>query len=108
MDATTTRAAGSAPPSTGPEPGSPYADVNFALVAQLMEHLTGERFDLHMRKALFQPLGLDIGYNWSGVSPTKRERAAAAVRQVEGRWAPQVDASVPPFPAPTLSVRAWR
>ena len=50
-----------------------YADVNFALVAQLMEHLTGERFDIHMRKALFQPLGLDIGYNWSGVSQAKRD-----------------------------------
>ena len=80
-----------------------YADVNFALVAQLMEHLTGERFDLHMRKALFQPLGLDIGYNWSGVSKAKRAKAAAAVRQVEGRWAPQVDASVPAFPLSTLT-----
>ena len=80
-----------------------YADVNFALIAQLMEQLTGERFDLHMRKALFQPLGLDIGYNWSGVSEAKRAKAAAAVRQVEGRWASQVDTSVPAFPLPTLT-----
>jgi CubicO group peptidase (beta-lactamase class C family) len=81
-----------------------YADVNFALVAQLMEHLTGERFDTHMRNALFQPMGLDIGYNWSGVSQAKRAKAAAAVRLVEDRWTPQVDASVPPFPDPTLSI----
>jgi CubicO group peptidase (beta-lactamase class C family) len=80
-----------------------YADVNFALIAQLMEHLTGERFDLHMRRALFQPLGLDIGYNWSGVSQAKRDKAAAAVRMVDGRWAAQVDASVPTFPAPLLT-----
>lgn len=81
-----------------------YADVNFALVAQLMERLTGERFDVHMQRALFRPLGLDIGYNWSGVSPAKRAQAAAAVRMVDGRWTPQVDASVPPYPAPTLSI----
>jgi CubicO group peptidase (beta-lactamase class C family) len=91
------------PPEHRPGAWFAYADVNFALVAQLMERLTGERFDTHMRKALFQPLGLDIGYNWSGVSQAKRTKAAAAVRQVDGRWAPQVDASVPPFPAPTLS-----
>jgi CubicO group peptidase (beta-lactamase class C family) len=81
-----------------------YADVNFALVAQLMEHLTGERFDRHMEKALFQPLDLDIGYNWSGVSQARRAKAAAGLRRIEGRWAPQVDAAVPPFPAPTLTI----
>jgi CubicO group peptidase (beta-lactamase class C family) len=76
-----------------------YADVNFALVAQMLERLSGERFDLYLRKALFAPLGLDIGYNWSGVSAAKRARAAAAVHLVDGKWAPQVDGTVPPFPA---------
>jgi CubicO group peptidase (beta-lactamase class C family) len=75
-----------------------YADVNFALVAQILERRTGERFDLHMRKVLFEPLDLDIGYNWSGVSARKRGRAAAALRLVEGRWAPTLDGTVPPFP----------
>jgi len=77
-----------------------YADVNFALVAQMLERAAGERFDLHLRRALFQPLGLDIGYNWSGVSAAKRAKAAAAaVHREAGRWAPQVDGTVPPFPA---------
>ena len=73
-----------------------YADVNFALVAQIIERASGERFDLHMRKALFAPMGLDVGYNWSGVSQAKRERAAAAVHEAGG--APQVDGTVPPYP----------
>ena len=81
-----------------------YADVNFALIAQLMEQITAERFDRHMRKALFQPLGLDSGYNWSGVSQAKRDRVAAGVRGVDGQWAAQVDVQVAPFPAPTLTV----
>ena len=75
-----------------------YADVNFALVAQMLERLSGERFDLHMRKALFQPLDLDIGYNWSGVSPAKRAGAAAGLHRVDGKWVPQVDGAVPPYP----------
>ncbi len=92
------------PPEHRPGSWFAYADVNFALIAQLMEQLTTERFDLHMQKALFQPLGLDIGYNWSGVSQVKRDRAAAAVRRVDGQWAAQVDASVAPFPAPALTL----
>jgi CubicO group peptidase (beta-lactamase class C family) len=75
-----------------------YADVNFALVAQMLEKAAGERFDLHLGRVLFQPLGLDIGFNWSGVSAEKRARAAAAVHFDAGRWAPQVDAAVPDAP----------
>ncbi|HEY0436365.1 MAG TPA: serine hydrolase [Phenylobacterium sp.] len=75
-----------------------YADANFALVAQMLETLSCDRFDIAMRDALFRPLGLDIGYNWSGVSAHKRARAAAAVHLEAGQWMPQVDGTVPPFP----------
>jgi CubicO group peptidase (beta-lactamase class C family) len=76
-----------------------YADVNFALVAQMLERLSGERFDLFMHRRLFAPLDLDIGYNWSGVSAAKRAKACAAVHQVDRAWVPQVDGTVPPYPA---------
>ena len=75
-----------------------YADVNFALVAQMLERAAGERFDLHVRRVLFQPLGLDIGFNWSGVSQPKRDRAAPGLHHIGGRWVAQVDASVPTYP----------
>jgi CubicO group peptidase (beta-lactamase class C family) len=75
-----------------------YADVNFALVAQMLERRTGERFDLHMNRVLFRPLGLDIGYNWSGVSQAKRALAIPGVHRLDGAWQPQVDGSVLPFP----------
>ena len=75
-----------------------YADVNFALVAQMLERLSGERFDIVMRDALFRPLGLDIGYNWSGVSQGRRARAAAGLHREAGHWSPQVDAQVVPAP----------
>jgi CubicO group peptidase (beta-lactamase class C family) len=75
-----------------------YADVNFALVAQMLERRTGERFDLHMTRVLFRPLGLDIGYNWSGVSQARRALAAPAVHRIDGAWTPQVDGTVLPAP----------
>jgi CubicO group peptidase (beta-lactamase class C family) len=76
-----------------------YADVNFALVAQMLERLSGERFDRYLGQALFRPLALDIGYNWSGVSPAKRARAAAGLHRLDGQWVTQVDGTVPPSPA---------
>lgn len=75
-----------------------YADVNFALVAQMLEVISCDRFDIAMRDALFRPLTLDVGYNWSFVTAAKRARAAAAVHRQDGRWVAQVDGTVPPAP----------
>jgi CubicO group peptidase (beta-lactamase class C family) len=75
-----------------------YADVNFALAAQILEVLSCDRFDTAMRDALFKPLGLDIGYNWSGVSAASRARACAGVHGLNGAWVPQVDATILPSP----------
>jgi CubicO group peptidase (beta-lactamase class C family) len=75
-----------------------YADVNFALAAQMLETLSCDRFDIIMRDALFRPLGLDVGYNWSGVSAEKRAKACAGVHAQDGKWVPQVDATVLPAP----------
>jgi CubicO group peptidase (beta-lactamase class C family) len=86
------------PPEHRPGGWFAYADVNFALVAQMLERASGERFDRHMHKVLFRPLRLDAGYNWSGVSPAKRARAAAGLHFEGGHWTTQVDAAVPPFP----------
>jgi CubicO group peptidase (beta-lactamase class C family) len=75
-----------------------YADVNFALAAQMLETLSCDRFDIIVRDALFKPLGLDVGYNWSGVSAARRARACAGVHRQDGAWVPQVDATVLPAP----------
>lgn len=52
-----------------------YTNLNFPLVAQLMERATGERFDLLMRRLVLQPLKLDACFNWSGCSDAAIERA---------------------------------
>ena len=86
------------PPEHRPGAWFAYADVNFALVAQMLEKRACERFDIVMRDALFRPLGLDIGYNWSGVSQGRRARAAAGLHREAGHWSPQVDVQVVPAP----------
>lgn len=87
-----------APPQETPGRWFAYSDANFAVIAQIMERLTGQRFDRFMHDAVFAPAGLDIGYNWSGVSAGKRAHVAAGGRWIDGAWKAQVDANPPPAP----------
>lgn len=79
-----------------------YSDTNFALLAQIMERVSGVRFDRFMRDSIFAPIDLDVGYNWSGVSQPKRNRAAAGARWIDGALTPQIDSSPPRAPEVAL------
>ena len=76
-----------------------YANLNYGLVATVMEAATGERFDLLMTRLVLAPLRLDAGYNWSGASDTAVASAATLYRtgkdesdrHPEGPWVAQVD-----------------
>ncbi|MEM9619400.1 MAG: serine hydrolase [Pseudomonadota bacterium] len=76
---------------TGPGAFFTYANLNYGVLATVMEKAGGERFDLIMRERLFDPQKLDAGFNWSGVSRKARRRGAALYRVEEGGWAAQVD-----------------
>ncbi len=52
-----------------------YTNLNFPLVAQLMERATGERFDRLMRRLVLEPMKLDACFNWSGCSDAAIQRA---------------------------------
>lgn len=52
-----------------------YANLNFPVVASVMEAATGERFDLLMRRLLFDPLGIDACFNWPTCSDAAVARA---------------------------------
>jgi CubicO group peptidase (beta-lactamase class C family) len=86
------------PPDKAPGDWFAYADVNFCLIAQMMERLLSERFDLFMTRAILSPMDLDAGYNWSGVTQGTRNLAAPGARWLDGRWTAQVDGTVPPAP----------
>lgn len=68
-----------------------YANLNYGVLAGVIEGVTGERFDLFMRRTLFTPLGIEAGYNWSGVPVDARRNGAALHRREDGLWRVSVD-----------------
>ena len=60
--------------------GFHYANMNFPVVASVIEAATGERFDRVMQTRVFRPLRLDACFNWSGCSPRAIQRAVVLYR----------------------------
>ena len=52
-----------------------YSNLNFPVVASVVEKMTGERFDLWMRREVIEPMKLDACYNWQTCSDAKVARA---------------------------------
>ncbi|MDN2711538.1 serine hydrolase [Janthinobacterium sp. SUN118] len=88
-----------------------YANLNWGVIGTVMEQVTGERFDLLMRRLLLDPLALRGGYNPAAFSAGEvvdtatlyRKRAPdTEVWQPHGPWIAQVDdfhARAPAAPA---------
>lgn len=76
-----------------------YANLNYGLIASVMEKATGERFDRLMNRLVLAPLKIDAGYNWQGASDAAVARAAVLYRKGRdetawnpaGPWLAQVD-----------------
>jgi CubicO group peptidase (beta-lactamase class C family) len=63
-------------PKNGPGDGFfAYSNLNFPIVASIVERATGERFDLWMRREVIEPMKLDACYNWPTCSDSKVGRA---------------------------------
>jgi CubicO group peptidase (beta-lactamase class C family) len=52
-----------------------YTNLNFPLVAQIMERATGERFDRLMDRLVLRPLAIEGCFNWDGCSDATARRA---------------------------------
>ena len=57
-----------------------YTNLNFPVVASVMERVTGERFDRLMQRLVLRPLRLDACFNWSGCSATAAAHAVVLYR----------------------------
>ena len=53
-----------------------YTNLNFPVIATVMEKATGERFDRLMARLVLQPLGLDACFNWTTCSHEDLARRA--------------------------------
>ena len=52
-----------------------YSNLNFPIIASIVERTTGERFDLWMGREVIEPMKLDACYNWPTCSDAKVARA---------------------------------
>ncbi len=72
-----------------------YANVNFAVVATIIERVTQQRFDLYMKQALLDPLRIKGGYypldnldsaDFDNVATLYRKRNSEGVWDAKGAW----------------------
>ena len=57
-----------------------YGNMNFPIVASIVERVTGERFDIWMRRNVLEPMKLDACFNW----PTCSDDAVARAVELDG------------------------
>ncbi len=82
-----------------------YTNLNYGVIATLIEKVSGERFDRYMQRAIFVPLGIKAGYNWSGIDGQKVPVAALYRKtRPDGPWQAQIDDFA--GAAPTVNVRS--
>ncbi len=64
------------------EPGGyfRYTNLNFPILASVMERVSGERFDRLMQRLVFEPLSIDACFNWATCSDAALARAATVYR----------------------------
>lgn len=64
-----------------------YTNLNFPVVASVMERVTGERFDMLMSRLVLRPLGLDACYNWGAGCSADAFRKAVVLYRATGEVA---------------------
>ncbi len=100
----------------GPIPGadtSPghyfsYQNLNYGVLATILESVTHRRFDRYMRKNVLQPLGCAGSYDVRDFTQTELDKVGVLYRQMDadgvwdptGPWYPQVDDYRGVYPPP--------
>ena len=80
-----------------------YANVNFPVVASVMEAATGERFDRLMQRLVLRPLRLGACYNWSDCRPATIARAVVLYRDNGAVAKDDLHGVAPPCPVLTAN-----
>lgn len=57
-----------------------YSNLNFPIIASVMEMATGERFDLLMKRLVIDPMGLSACFNWPTCSDLSVTRAVVLMQ----------------------------
>ncbi len=65
-----------------------YSNLNYGVIATIIEAASNQRFDLFMQNNVFEPLGLNCSYNTSLLDNIDN---VAVIYRNQGGWTPQVD-----------------
>ena len=65
-----------------------YCNLAYGVVATALEAATERRFDWLARDFVLKPMGLDAGFNWSGVSADKKQNGATLYREAVRTYVP--------------------
>ena len=57
-----------------------YTNLNFPVIASVVERATGERFDRAMARLVIAPLGIDACFNWASCAPARAAQAVVLYR----------------------------
>lgn len=70
-----------------------YSNLNFGLLAGVIETVSGQRFDRYMRSAVFTPLGLDISYSPCDITSKNLDQLGSLFRRrtSDEVWDPDLD-----------------
>lgn len=81
-----------------------YSNLGMGVIAQIIENVSGERFDKYVKRILFDVLNIDCGFNWSGVSPKSVENSTPLYRRANdgNEWKVQVDGDMLSKKLPTI------
>ena len=73
-----------------------YTNLNFPVIASVMEKVTGERFDVLMSRLVLKPLKLDACFNWGAGCSAQAYRRAVVLYRASGEVARDDLRGVPP------------
>lgn len=57
-----------------------YANLNFPVIGSIIERVTGERFDVWMRREVLEPMRIDACFNWPTCSDAAVARAVVLMQ----------------------------
>lgn len=75
-----------------------YANINYPVIASVIERATGERFDHAMDRLVLKPLGLEACFNWTTCNDAQIARAITLYDDVGQPRRDDVQGKRPPCP----------
>lgn len=92
-----------------------YVNLNWGVLASVMEAITGERFDRYMKRAVLDPLSIAGHFNVEELTPAEIGHLAVLYRKMQhdvwatsGPWMAQVDDYQGRVPAPRAGLASYQ